>query len=163
VTASASLTHRAFQIGIGLKAADAALECIAAAALFAIPASWFTATVVGLTQHELQEDHRDFVATHLLNWAESLTPATTWYYALYLFLHGIVKLALVAALLRGWLWAYPASLLVLAAFVVYQLYRFSLGHSWGLIALSLFDLLVMWLIWREFVEVKRTRREASTS
>ena len=152
-----SLTHRAFQIGIGLKAANAVLECIGGIALFVIPASVFTATIAKLTQHELAQDPRDFIATHLLAWAQTLSPATTGYYALYLFFHGVVKLALVAALLKGWLWAYPASIAVLAAFVAYQLYRYSFTHCLGLIALSVFDVVVMWLIWREYVDVRRSR------
>src|SRR5271154_563106 len=98
------LMHRAFQIGIGLKALNALLECLAGIALFVIPAIALAAAVAGLTQHELQQDPHDFVATHLIGWAQQLSPSAKWYYAVYLFLHGAVKLGLVAALFKGWLW-----------------------------------------------------------
>jgi uncharacterized membrane protein len=73
----------------------------------------------------------------------------------------VIKLAMVAALLRGLLWAYPVSIVVLLGFVFYQLYRFEFTHSWGLMALSLFDLLVIALIVREYLSKRRSRTAAS--
>ena len=48
------------------------------------------------------------------------------------------------------LWAYPVSLVVLGLFIVYQLYRFSYTHGVGLIVLTVFDVIVMGLIWHEY-------------
>jgi uncharacterized membrane protein len=66
-----------------------------------------------------------------------------------------VKLFLVAGRLRNKLWAYPASLVVMGLFIVYQIYRFSYTHGWGLIVLSVFDIVVIWLIWHEYRVVRR--------
>ena len=62
---------------------------------------------------------------------------------------------LVIGLLKNKLWAYPASLIALGLFVLYQLYRFSYTHGAGLIVLTVFDLLVMSLIWHEYRLVRR--------
>lgn len=129
------------------------MEFVAGLALFFIPTSWFTAAAAALTQHELSEDPRDFVASHLLAWAQTISPSATGYYAIYLSLHGVVKLALVAALFKRWLWAYPASLVVFAGFVAYQVDQFSFHHSWGLVALTVLDVVVMWLIWQEYADL----------
>ena len=40
------------------------------------------------------------------------------------------------------------------AFIVYQLYRFSYTHGWALIVLSVFDIVVVWLIWHEYRVVR---------
>ncbi|MFD2029898.1 DUF2127 domain-containing protein [Ancylobacter dichloromethanicus] len=70
--------------------------------------------------------------------------------------HGAVKkFFLVVGLLRGKLWSYPASLIVLGLFIVYQLYRFSYTHGVGLIILTVFDVFVMGLIWHEYSLVRR--------
>jgi uncharacterized membrane protein len=69
--------------------------------------------------------------------------------------HGVVKLALVVGLLRNKLWAYPASLIALGLFIVYQLYRYSYTHGIGLIVLTAFDVFVMWLIWHEYRLVRQ--------
>jgi len=148
--------HRAFEIGILLKGANALAECVAGIALFSVPASTIAALAVRLTQHELQQDPRDFVAGHVIAWAQGFSTSQEQYYGIYLLSHGVIKLALVAALLARLLWAYPVSIVVLLAFVVYQLYRFELTNSWGLIALSIFDLVVIWLIWQEYRSIRRS-------
>jgi len=70
--------------------------------------------------------------------------------AAYLIVHGLIKLFLVASLLLGRLWAYPLSLWFLAAFIVYQCYRYLHTHSISLVLLTVFDLAVVFLIWREY-------------
>jgi len=154
---SGGFAHRAFRVGIGLKAANAALELVAGVAMFLIPASWLTALATSITQHELAEDPHDFVATHLIRWAGGLSSDDTRYYAIYLLAHGVVKIALVVSLLKGWMWSYPASIIVLALFIVYQTYQFILHPGWGMIALNIFDLVVIWLIWIEYRSVRGAR------
>ncbi len=111
--------------------------------------------VNAITQEELVKNPHDFVATRLLAMAHSFSVQTKNFYAFYLLSHGVVKLLLVVGLLRNKLWSYPASLIVLALFVAYQLYRFSHTHGLGLIALSIFDVIVMMLIWHEYGLARR--------
>ena len=103
-----------------------------------------------LTQHELSEDPRDFFARHLLHSAGQLTRGTTLFAAIYLISHGVAKVVLVVALLRDQLWAYPAMIVLLSAFIVYQLYRLSHRLTVGLTLLTVFDAFVVWLTWREY-------------
>ena len=60
-------------------------------------------------------------------------------------------------LLQKKLWSYPASLIVLGLFIIYQLYRFFYTYSLGLIVLTVFDLIIMVLIWHEYRLVCRYR------
>jgi uncharacterized membrane protein len=69
----------------------------------------------------------------------------------------LVKVLLVIGLLKEKRWAYPASLAILAAFVAYQVYRYSYTHSIGLIVLTAFDLVVIWLVWHEWRLLRRHR------
>ena len=68
----------------------------------------------------------------------------------YLIGHGVLKIFLAVTLLRERLWAFPTALSVLAIFVAYQLHRFVRTHSIVLLALTVVDLVVMVLIWREY-------------
>lgn len=147
--------HQIFEISILLKGAHALIECIGGLALVFVSTSAITNLVNALTQHELSEDPHDFVAAHLLALAQNFTASTKHFYAFYLLSHGLIKVLLVIGLLRNKLWAYPASLVVLGLFIVYQLYRFSYTHGFGLIVLTLFDLLVIGLIWHEYRLVRR--------
>lgn len=53
-----------------------------------------------LTQDELVEDRHDVVATSLMHWAQGFSVQSEHFYAFYLLSHGIVKLFLVAGLIR---------------------------------------------------------------
>ena len=147
--------HQIFKVSVLLKGAHALIECVGGLAIALISTTTIAALVNRLTQEELIEDPNDFVATHLLTMAQNFSVSTQHFYAFYLVSHGIVKLFLVVGLLRGKMWAYPTSLVVLGLFIVYQLYRFSYTHAAGLIVLTLFDLLVMGLIWHEYRLVRR--------
>jgi uncharacterized membrane protein len=147
--------HRIFEIGVLLKGAHALIECIGGLVLAFVSTSAITNLVNALTQEELIEDPDDFVATHLLSLARNLTVSTQRFYAFYLLSHGVIKLLLVAGLLRNKLWAYPVSLVVLGLFIIYQIYRFSYTHGVGLIVLTVFDVIVMGLIWHEYRLVRR--------
>ena len=142
--------HQVFQASILLKGAHAAIECVGGVALALIQTSTIANLANAITQEELIEDPNDFVATHLLALAQNFSIQTKHFYSLYLLSHGLVKLLLVIGLLKGRLWSYPASLVALALFLVYQLYRFSYTHGLGLIVLTVFDIFVMGLIWHEY-------------
>jgi uncharacterized membrane protein len=147
--------HQVFVASVLIKGAHAAIECIGGIALALVSTSTIADFVNALTQEELIQDPQDLIATHLLTWAQNFSVEEEHFYAFYLMSHGIVKLLLVVELLRNKLWSYPASLIVLGLFIVYQLYRYSYTHGAGLIVLTIFDILVMTLIWHEYRLVQR--------
>ena len=105
----------------------------------------------------MQEDPTDFVANHLVDFFHHLSINTKHFASVYLLTYGIAKVGLVAGLLRGKLWAYPAALIVLGLFLCYQIYRFSHTHSLGLGLVSLLDLVILALIWRDYQFLKARR------
>jgi len=110
-----------------------------------------------LTQHELSQDRQDFIARHVLHSAGQLTHGTTLFAAVYLLSHGITKVVLVVAVLREQLWAYPGMIALLGAFIVYQLYRLAIRLTAGLSLLTVFDVFVVWLTWREYKAKRHAR------
>ena len=147
--------HELFEVSVLLKGAHAVIECVGGVLLALTSTSAIVALVNRITQDELIEDRSDFIATHLLGWAQSFSLQTQHFYAFYLLSHGVVKLALVAGLLRRKLLAYPASLVVMTVFIAYQIYRYTFTHGIGLLFLTAFDLVVMWLVWHEYQLLRR--------
>lgn len=141
---------RFFYLTIWLKGLHAVLEIVGGVALFFTSPEFILRIVALLTQDELASDPNDFIANLLLHVAERISVSSARFAAYYLLSHGVVKLFLVAGLLRNRHWSYPAALAVFGAFILYQIYRFTYTHSLGLVALTIFDLAVMWLIWREY-------------
>ena len=147
--------HRIFQVSVLLKGAHALVECLSGLALAFASNAAILALVDRLTRNELLEDQHDLVASALQHFARDFSVASQHFYAFYLLSHGVVKLALVVALLKQKLWAYPASLTVLALFIAYQVYRYSYTRSAMLVVLTLFDLFVMVLVWHEYRLLRR--------
>lgn len=147
--------HRVFQVSVILKALHALIECGSGIALYLVSNRTIVHLVQLLTQEELLEDPRDLVATRLLDAAQHLSVSTQSFYAFYLLSHGLVKVVLAAGLLREKLWAYPASLVALAGFVTYQLYRYSYTQGAGLLVITVFDILVIVLVWHEWRVLER--------
>ena len=159
---SGDLLDRAFAVGIILKGLDGVLEVVGGFLLLVVSPATIDQVSKALTQHELSEDPHDFLATHLLHAAGSLTGSSLQFGAAYLLLHGVVKIVLVAALLKDKIWAYPWMLAFLLVFIVYQIYRMTFAFSIGLLGLTIFDVVVVWLTYREYGKQRaaRTQREA---
>jgi uncharacterized membrane protein len=139
--------HQLFLISVTLKGLHALIEIAGGVALYLFS----TDAIVGWLYGKSDE------STDLLaRFARTFTGAEHHFYAFYLVSHGIVNLAIVAALLSRKLWAYPATFAVLALFIACQLYRYADTHDIGLIAITLLDLIVLALAWNEYRIMKRS-------
>jgi len=153
-----TLLDKAFWVGLVLKGLDGVLEVVGGVLLLVASPRQIGALTRFLTQHELSEDPHDFIATHLAQLAGTLTVSASLFGAVYLLLHGAVKIVLVWAILRDKLWAYPWMIAFLLVFIAYQVYLLALSFSWGLSLLTVLDAVVTWLTWREY-GIHRRRRE----
>lgn len=141
---------RVFATAILAKGLNGAAELLGGLLLLAVTPDRIHRLVAAVTQGELSEDPQDVVARYLLHTSTGLTGPAVTFGALYLLLHGLVKVVLVVALLRNKLWAYPWMIVVLLTFIAYQLYRLALAPGPGLVALTVFDAIVTGLTWREW-------------
>ena len=146
---------KAFETGIILKAIDGGIEIIAGILLFFISVAQINKIAIFLTSEELSQDPHDFIANHILQAAHHVNHGSLIFGSAYLLAHGLVKVVLVVEILRGHLWAYPGLIIVTGAFMLYQIYQIVLGHSALIIALTLFDIIIMWLIWHEYQLVRK--------
>jgi uncharacterized membrane protein len=147
------LTDRAFRIGLILKALNGLAETIGGILLLIIKPEQISRWASRLTEDELSRDPHDFIANHILKTAHHLSGGSLIFGAIYLISHGLVKLVLVVEVYRNRLWAYPALIVLLGTFVIYQLYRLIFtGFSWGMFLLTILDLILIYLT---SVEYKR--------
>jgi uncharacterized membrane protein len=146
--------HRLFEVGIIIKGVDGVLEIIGGVLFLFVSPRALNSVVILLTAHELSEDRHDWIATWLRHAVENLSSDTKLFAGVYLLVHGLIKVFLVGGLLREKLWAYPTALGMLGAFILYQLYRLTHTHSLALLAFTVFDIVIVFLVWREY----QTRR-----
>ena len=144
-----------FDAGVYLKLINAILEVFGGFIfLFSKPSS-INNIVLRLTQHELIQDPRDFVANFLRHQVSLLTGRSELFTAFFLLSHGIIKGFLLVALLQKKLWAYPTAIVVFLGFIVYQLYQFLIGGSPWLIVLTVLDVIVVILTYLEYNNIKK--------
>ncbi len=145
------VVYEFFLWGVLLKGAISVAEVIVGLALFFLPPGFILESALLVLNHlpipALQNSLMQEVAKY--------TSATVTFIAFYLISRGFIKALLIFALLRNKLWAYPSSLVVLAGFVLYQLYQIFNDHSLIIVGITLFDLVVMYFIFREWNIVKR--------
>jgi uncharacterized membrane protein len=158
-TRRSDLLDKTFDVTLILKGLDGLFELIGGVLLLIVSPATINHVVQRLTQHELSEDPHDFFAHHLLKLTGNLHHTQT-FGAIYLLAHGLVKIVVVVGLLRRERWAYPFAFVVLGAFVIYQVYRLTYAPSAGLALLTAFDLLIIWLTWREYRRMKAAETAA---
>lgn len=147
-----------FEVGILLKMLDGIIETISGLALLLIRPEHVTYFVHWLTAGELAEDPHDFIASHLVHWANDYTKQAAVFAAIYLLSHGVIKVVLVYEVLRNHLWAYLALIVVTFGFVVYQIWHVIEKPTAGFVILTLFDVAIIYLTAREYRKQKALRQ-----
>lgn len=144
-----------FDISVLIKGLVSFVEVVAGVLIFFIPVSTVTDYIIRIAEGDMAEISGDVISDMVVHSAQQLSLVGGTFIAFYLLSRGLIKLVLVVALLKNQLWAYPVSLGVLFLFVLYQIYQISLDHSIFLVLLTLFDLVVMYFIWREYQVLRR--------
>lgn len=139
-----------FEGSVILKGIHAIIEIVGGFFILLISHNFIIQTVLKITGGELSEDPTDFVSNYLIHAAQNFSINSKYFLAFYLLSHGIIKAILVIALLKKKLWAYPTSIFVFSAFIVYQIIRYTHTHSIWLIVFTVFDIFVIWLIFHEY-------------
>lgn len=131
------------------------LEIVGGVGAYFITQDEIARFVTVITQEELTRDPNDFVAQYLRQVASSVSLSTQHFAAVYLLSHGVLKTILIVGLYREKLNFYPLSIVLFAAFVAYQLFRFHVTHSVWLLVLTAFDLLIIGLTLQEYRYLRR--------
>lgn len=142
--------YYAFRTSILIKGAISAAEILVGGILFFISFEALAHFGVRISAPFLPDSLFAWVAHEVALLSLEVATIPPLFVALYIFSRGLIKLVLIAALLRNMLWAYPSSLCVMGAFLLYQFYQIAAEGSAIIVAITLFDIVVMYFIWREW-------------
>lgn len=151
------LLDLAFLLGLLLKGLDGAIELVGGAILLWLSPDRLVALTQQAVAGELSEDPQDLIANVLLHGVGHLDTASIGFIGAYLLVHGVVKLAIIFALLVGSLRVYPWAIAALVAFLAFQGYELVLHPSPGVALLVILDAVIVWLAWREWRQRKTLR------
>jgi uncharacterized membrane protein len=128
--------HQIFQLTIALKGLHGLVEIVGGLALALFSTDSVLRLLYRFRHHELITRHFGTGEHH--------------YYVFFFLSHGALNLAVAVLLLLEKLWAYPAAIVILVAFIVLQMFRYTHVHDPGLILFSLLDVIVIALAWHEY-------------
>lgn len=146
--------HIAFEISLALKGVFAGVEVIASLFTYFVAKQFVLNLVETIMRTELTEEPFDFVANYLLHTIQNLSVSSQHFVAFYLFSHGVIKLWFIIGLWREKRAYYPAAVAVFGLFIAYQVYRYNFTHSLLLLLITLLDVVVVWLTWREYRQLR---------
>lgn len=144
-----------FELGIILKALDGLTETISGIFLLLISPSTVGSVINYLTHSELKSDPHDFISNHLVHWSRDISKGSLIFLGIYLLSHGVAKLFLVIEILRERLWAYLGLIVLTIIFIIYQIYEIIFSHAIGMILLTIFDIVIVYLTVIEYGKQKK--------
>ena len=112
-------------------------------------------------RHELVEDPKDVLYTYISSILTNHPLYVTYFLALYFIFWGVIDVVLSYNLIKHRLWAFPASFILIGLFVMYEATRFSYTHSFILLGVIFIDIIILWLIWREYRKLKKSALKPS--
>lgn len=141
--------HRLFIVTLVAKAVLGAVQLLTAFAIYVGLAEKLPALAQWLFKAELAEDPNDFLATYIISLLGISPTSDLTFYTIYFSAHGVLHIAVVIALLNGASWAHYAAIVVLWAFVAYQMFEWAHVGGTALLILTAIDLLVIFITMRE--------------
>lgn len=124
----------------------------------ASPPTAVTGLANAVITRDLLGDPNGGLAHHLQTAAGQFAGGTRTFAIVYPLAHGVIKLALVWALVKRIRPAFPVAVVVLAAFVAYEVWRAAHTHSVLLPISAALDVAIIVLIIREYRELRGERR-----
>jgi uncharacterized membrane protein len=140
-------TDIVFRVGLVLKAVDSAFEVLGGV-LLAVPARLVRILLV-ISQHEAFRHHQA-LAGRLDNLAQVIGTHTSIVQAIYLMLHGAVKLVCILAIFRGKRWGYTWLVFFITIFAGIELFQAIRAGEVLTGVFGAFDLVLAVLIYKEF-------------
>lgn len=151
-TASFQLVYK---IGVAIKGFDGLVELVAGLAL------WLSPSLVHLLLGSIVGEagaHSGKVAQYIADNVgrvdNDFAKSSLVFLVVFLISHGLIKLALVYALLRRITKAYPYALAVLGGFLLYQMYVLVMHPTIGMVAFTVLDAIIIWLVWGEYKDLR---------
>lgn len=142
---------RVYYVTLAIKGFDGLLEVIGAILILFLNPPRIHYFLELAAQTEFAHRHQAVfhsLSTHVAN---GYTAEMRYFLVIYLLVHAAVKIISVVGLMMNKRWAYPFALITLGLMMLYQLYEIIFVRpSLLMILLTIFDVVVLLMIWREY-------------
>ena len=150
----ASALDKIFEVGLLLKGINGTLELLGGFLLLFLTPERLQHYLHAITQETISGEKPSKIIELLYHSIDTLSTGSRVFLIAYLWVHAVIKLVAVIGILKNQLWAYPFSLITLGIFTLLQVISLLHKVSLGMIILTVFDIFILWLIWREYGKAK---------
>lgn len=142
--------ERLFNIGMWWRIIYGVMRIVIGVMLLQHIGTPFLDLFYSLVGKDLIEDPDDILLKTVAPILEHTSFTVTYFLATYIIFFGVIDVVLSICLLKHKMWAFPTSMYLIAGFVAYEIYRFTHTHSLVLAYIIIVDIVVIWLIKKEY-------------
>ena len=145
-------SHQIYLLSLFLKIFFAVIEVLSGLAIYFVSLDQINSLTHWILKLRIFADPSDRKTEFVQYLIAGLPLDARSFVAIYLLLHGGLKIAIVAGLLSAKPLAYPLGLLGLAVFVIYEVTEYFLHHHFGILMIAGFDVFIIMMVAREWRE-----------
>ncbi|CZQ86346.1 Hypothetical protein Tpal_760 [Trichococcus palustris] len=143
-----------FYIGLGIKAINALMEFTGGFLMLTRSHEQLNRLIHLIALPELRKDPNDVVMNYFIVIVQNLSISSQHAVAIYLLLHGAIKLAVIGLLWKKIMWSYPLAMFVFGLFVAYETYSYLNTQSVLLLLTIIIDVAIIMMIVLEYRHLK---------
>lgn len=153
---TASAFNLIYDTGIIIKGIDGLIELVTGVLLLISPGLVHMVLMAVAGRAATAHNHLyHFIGDYVARLDKELAASGLVFLIIFLITHGVVKLVLVYCLLKKIVKVYPAALVILGLFLIYQLYVFIQTPTVGMGLFCVLDAAIVILVWREYKMLKK--------
>ncbi len=153
------LIDKFFRISLLIKLVDAIIEIGGGILMFFVNFNSIYLSINNFFKHEVAEHPSNIIFNLGLDFIGSFSPKLKLFVAIYLLVHGAIKIFLFWALWTRRFRLYPLAGIILILFLFYEVYRFIVGHSLFILFLIIVDIVIIALLVFEYHFRKKYKKE----
>lgn len=143
-----------FYIGLLIKAANALVEFFGGILMLVLNHEWLNRLILLIAIPELKEDPSDFIVNYFIDFGKTISLNSQHSIAIYMLIHGLVKLTVIVLLVKKKLWAYPIAVGVFGIFIAFETYSYFNSKSYLLLIVIAIDIIITIMIILEYIRLR---------
>lgn len=143
-----------FKISLILKSFNAMFDILGGVFMWFASKIFLITFILNFFKNEITDDPHNIVGKFIVDSAATLSVSSQYFISIYLLIHGAVKIFLLINLFKKRLWAYPLSIFVFSALIIYQIYELYISFSVWVFLFTSFDTLMVLLVIHEYGVLK---------
>lgn len=148
------IINTSFYAGLFVKAVNAFVEFLGGIIMLTLNHEKLTSLIEHIALPELRQDPNDVLMNYLITLGQNLSIGSQHSIAVYMLLHGSIKLAVIYLLWKKKIWAYKPAVAVFGLFIAYELYSYLNSHSLIMLCIIIIDAAIIAMIILEYRHLK---------